>query len=136
MPANWEPLASQTVSEVISPTKIREVEQITARALPSRVVFYVRLPDILQDPVNTAEIVGLWADWINEVAATPGVVGVTWVQDIDTSDQLEDTIVLTVASSSGTLTADVTVRDIGPGSSTYKRQVDTARAALNQIEAG
>lgn len=134
MPATWEPIASETVTEVVTPTLTREVEQIVARAAPSGIVFYVRLPDILQDPVNTAEIVGIWAGWMNELGATPGVLSVSWVQDIDATDQVVDTLRTEVASSSGRLSATLTLRT-EDNVSTWQTQIAAARATLDQIEA-
>lgn len=135
MASNFEILASARVSEYVSPTVSQDVLEVTARALPSGIVFYVRFPPVIDDPVNIAEITGTWAGWLNELNATPGVVSVSWIQDIDASDQIRDRLSVTIDSTDGRM--QFTRDDIPLSDSVAQWQAAVAktRAQLDAIEA-
>ena len=135
MASSYEILFSETVPETVTPTIITNVEQITARALPSNIVYYVRLPDILQDPQNTADILDVWAGWLNQLATTPGVRAVVWVQDVDASDMVVDTLDITVASTSGKMQVTLTGVPTEETVSQWQARVRTTRDALDALEA-
>ncbi len=134
MASNWEPVASETVPEQVTPTEIRNVDQQAGRALPSGIVYYVRFSSVIDDPENVDQIMGIWADWLNELNATPGVVSVTWVQDIDSSDQTVDTLSIVVDSSNNSLQT-VTLNNVPTEESVsqWQARVSSARAALDKI---
>lgn len=101
MAASYEILASESTVELLGDTTLKDVLEITARSLPSGVVFKVRFPPVINDPGTIATVLGAWGDEYNDLSATPGVVGVAFRQDIDGSDQLKDKLVLTIDSTSG-----------------------------------
>ena len=132
--ANWEPVASETLPEQVTPTEIRNVDQVTGRALPSGIIYYVRFTSVIDDPANVDAIMSVWAGWLNELNATPGVVSVTWVQDINASDQVVDTLTIVVDSTTNALLT-ATLNDVPTEEnvSQWQQRVADARAALDQI---
>ncbi len=118
----------------MTPTEIRNVDQQAGRAIPSGIVYYVRFSSVIDDPENVNEIMGIWADWLNELNATPGVVSVTWVQDINASDQSVDTLTIVVDSSNDSFRT-VTLNDVPTEESVseWQARVASARAALDKI---
>jgi len=132
---NYEILASESVEEPVGPTGTREMLQITARAKQSGVAYIVRLPPIISDPESVAVILSAWADEVNDIAAQPGVVSVSWVQDINAQDMYEDKITLVIDSSSGRMqiTRDDIPLEWYPAR--MKEEIAKTRAELDAIEA-
>ncbi len=135
MADNYEILASETVPEQVTPTLTRQVDQVTARALPSGIVFYVRYTSVIDDPENVHEIETIWAGWLNELNATPGVVSVQWIQDIDESDQVVDTLNITVDSSSGKMQTTLIGVPTEETVAQWQARVAAARKGLDAVEA-
>lgn len=135
MAGNYQVVASQSTVEVIDNTNAQEVLEITAQAQPSGVVYSVRFPPIIADPDSIAGILGAWADWYNQLAATPGVVAVQFTQNINAANQLEDGMAVTVASSSGKMRFtryDIPLTDTV---AEWQQAVAETRAQLDAIEA-
>jgi hypothetical protein len=133
--ANYAILASESTTETHAGAELRNVFQITAQAVPSGIVFHRRFPPSINDPENIDTILSIWAGWLNELNATPGVVSVQWVQDINAADEIQDRLVVTIDSTDGVMR--FTREDI-PLSDTvaeWQAAVAQTRAQLDAIEA-
>jgi len=135
MAADYEIVASQSTVEVLDGATAVNVIEISARAVPSNVVFSVRFPPAISDPASISGILAVWAGWYNELAATPGVVAVQFTQNINAANQLVDGMAVTISSTSGRM--NFTRYDI-PLSGTvaqWQEAVAETRAQLDAIEA-
>jgi hypothetical protein len=101
---NYDPLSSQSVVELISPTETAEREQVTARAKPSGVVYSVRFPPALFTPEAVNDLLSVQADFYNRLAAHPYVVGIAELQDIGVNNEIVDKLLVTISSTNGEFT--------------------------------
>lgn len=134
MASNYEILAGENTVELLGATDVQDVYEVTARALPSNAVFHVRFPPVLDDPANIADILGVWAGWYNDAAALPGVVGVTTLQDVDASGQINDLNEITVRSASGKTHQTISVTGEDLGTPKVAAAVEQAVAQLDALE--
>lgn len=101
MAGNYEVLAGESTVELVGATDVRDVQQITARAIPSGVVFHMRFTPAEYKPAIVQGLTSSFADQFNNLAAMPHVVGVATIQDIDGVGQIVDKLLITISSSSG-----------------------------------
>lgn len=134
--ANYEPLAGEHTVELLGATDVQDVYQVTARAIPSGVVYHVRFPPVIQDPTTVSVVLTEWATQYNALAAVPGVVGVSTLQDVDAAGQLNDITQITVSSATGRFTAVIEDPNFGAVDSRVMDEINTTIANLNAIEAG
>lgn len=134
MARNYEPLSSEHTVELLGSTDVQDVFQVTARAIPSGVVYHVRFPPVIQDPETIEVVLTEWATQYNALRNLPGVVGVGTLQDVDASGQLNDVTQITVSSDSGKLTQTIDDPNFGAVDDRVRAEVDTAVAQLNAIE--
>lgn len=134
MASNYEILSGEHTVELLGTTDVQDVYQVTARSIPSNVVYHVRFPPIIDDPQSIDDILSEWAGWYNEAAALPGVVGVATLQDIDASGQINDLNEITVRSASGRLNQTISVPGTVIGTPELAPLVAAAVSTLNAIE--
>lgn len=116
MAASFTTLGSYATVQVVSATQVVDVLRITARTIPSGVVFTVNAPyrNIAAVPITQAHVtpaqvqdianvfVGPVADGIERMMGSGEVVAASSEQDIDASGLLVDYIAATVSYSPGT----------------------------------
>lgn len=134
MADNYELLSGEHTVELLGATDVQDVYQVTARSVPSGVVYHVRFPPVIQDATSVRDILAAWAGWYNDAAALPGVVGISTLQDVDLSGQLQDVNEVTVRSTSGKLTQTIAVSGEAMGTPKVAELVNAAVAQLNAIE--
>lgn len=133
MADNYDPLSSLTITEIISPTETAEREQITARAKPSGVVFSIRVPPILYDPVAVNDLLTAQADLFNRILAHGHVAGLSEIQDIGVSNEIVDHWLITVVSSNGEFSQQLDIPLPYAGEPQLFAQIDAAAANLDAI---
>lgn len=105
MAANYTVLSGLTTTELVGATATQDVELYTVQAIPSGVVFYVRLlilPGFTEFEQSVFDsLAANLADLYNGIAAIPHVIGVSMYEDITPSNQITDRLVLTISSTSG-----------------------------------
>lgn len=108
MAGNYKVLSGLTTTELIGTTQTQDVELYTLQAMPSGVVFYVRIPNDLLDSNLLDSLASNEADLYNAIAAIPNVAAVSMFEDITPANQISDRLVLTIRSTSGrsTVTRD------------------------------
>jgi hypothetical protein len=134
--SSYEILSGEHTVELIGATDVQDVYQVTARVIPAGTVFHVRFTPVIDNPDSIRDILTVWAGWYNDIAALPGVVGVSNLQDIDASGQLNDIAEITVRSNSGRLSQTIAVGSDIVGTPKVAPLVASAVDALNAIEAG
>ena len=97
---------------------------------------YVEAPVIADGYSSTT--VGLtaasWSNAVEEVWGHPFVVGVQWVQVVNSSNQLEASVIVTVASSSGNSQANVTIPMAKLPANAYGDQIASLHGELDAAE--
>jgi hypothetical protein len=104
---NYQILAQQAVTEFIPPDKTRVLHEITAQAIPSGVVFPFRFKPVDYFPQGVDLTLHDVAQWLNKLAAHPGVVAVSLEHDVDGSNMIAVTWRVTVETPSGDSQDDV-----------------------------
>lgn len=95
-------ISSEQVTVLIPPNSTRTEQQVTAQATASGIVFLARfIAELYQYPDEVASSLNTLAQWFNDYAAVPGVAGISAVQEINSQNELEDKIDVTVVSTSG-----------------------------------
>lgn len=104
-------LSSHRTVELMTAQQTRDVYEVLAVAVYSNVYFQFRVPVALVDPVGggpdaasiraTADAIAVELD---SVYSQPNVVGVTYVQDVSATNQLEDLVEIYVQSDNGQAT--------------------------------
>ena len=120
--------------ERLGPTKTRPIRILTAIAKQSGVVYWIKvLNKDFTDSYLTQRNNTVAAE-MNTLAAKPGVVAVTVLEDTDGSDRFVQLVDVTVESSSGDSTALVRLSwDESMGSAGYTK-IANARKRLDQVE--
>lgn len=136
MAGDFEVLAGESTVELIGATDVQDVYQVTARALPSGVVYHVRFPPAINDPESIRVILGEWATQYNALVALPGVVGVSTLQDVDAAGQISDVTDVTVRSNSGRLSSTVEIKAFSVVDGNLTDLLAEAVVNLNKIEEG
>lgn len=127
-------ISSEPTVEVIPPNKVRPLRLITARSKPSGVVYFfaVRPPDFVASHVNL--IAHDIAQALNKLADKPGVIDITMEQSVNPTDTVGQKVIVTVESTSGDSSGDVTLTWSEMfGADGYKK-VATTRTQLDAIE--
>lgn len=134
MAANYTPLTSETTTEISPANTLIDVLSVAAQAIPSGIVFHVRFPPAINDPASVAGILSAWADEMNDINAQPGVVNVTWIQDIDANDQLVDRIAITIASDNGQMQQTVDDISLYDYPQPMKDKIAAVHSFLNSLQ--
>lgn len=123
MAANYDLVTSQSSIQVLSPTVVQDVVVATIQTKPSRVIASLWIPEAEWGTGGAAGVLANFADNIEQVMASPEVVGATSGQALDASGLLQSEITFTVgykpdgspfppATVDVTITAD-TLSDLG-----------------------
>lgn len=131
----FQVLGSERQIERLGPARTRPVWIVTCLAKESGVVYWLK---VLPTNYNTAYIAqrgGVVAEEMNTLAAKPGVLGVRVLEDTDPSDRLIQVVVVTVESSSGDSTDDVTLSWTEAQGVAGYTKVAATRKHLDAIEA-
>jgi hypothetical protein len=131
----YEVLASESTVELIGLTDVRDVQQVTARAIPSDIVYHVRFAGSEFTASDVPYFLGRFAGFYNALAAVPGVVGVSTFEDITAAGQLREMMQITVSSTSGRMSANIEEPDRLRTLAFTADLVAQLRAKLDQIEA-
>jgi hypothetical protein len=135
MAANFESLSGEHTVELLGLTDVQDVYQVTARSIPSNVVYHVRFPPVIQDPESISVILSEWATQYNALSALPGVVGVGTFQDVDASGQINDVTQITVRSDDGRFTQQIEDPNFGAVDDRVRAEVAAAVAQANALAA-
>lgn len=135
MAANFETLSGEHTVELLGLTDVQDVYQVTARSLPSNVVYHVRFPPVIQDAESVSVILGEWATQYNALAALPNVVGVATLQDVDASGQINDITQITVSSDDGRFTQTIEDPNFGAVDNRVRAEIAAAVAQVNALAA-
>lgn len=134
MAAQFKVVAQYPTVEFLGGTQTRDVNAVGAVTIPSGVYFEVRVPATSYGAtlVNAA-LSGPASDY-EELATYQNVAGVEWSQGTTTSGYLIDNVTITVQSTSGDSTAQITVpfSDLGP--KLHEPQIDALNKQLDAIE--
>jgi hypothetical protein len=131
----YEILAGEKTIELVGLADVNDVNQVTARAIPSDIVFHVRFKGNEFSSANVIYFLKRFAGYYNTLAELPHVVGAQVYEDITAAGQLRDMMEVTVASTSGVLTTTITETGIGRSLDYMQQQVNAAAANLDAIEA-
>ena len=132
----YEVLSSETTVELLGVSDVLDVQQVTARALPSNVVFHVRFSGPQFTPTDVAYFLGRFSGYFNALSAIPNVVGVTTFEDIDAAGQLQDMMQVTVRSDSGRMSSSLIEQSVGRSLGIMQEEVAQLVSTLDSIEAG
>ena len=95
-------LGSEQVTEILGPTTSEQVQEVTAQAVKSGVVFLARFPpELYIYPDEVALGLNQLAERFDEWSAIPGVAAIATGQDLNPANQLRDYTEITVVSTSG-----------------------------------
>lgn len=95
-------IGSEQVTEILGPTISQQVQEVTAQAVKSGVVFVARFPPELYIYPNEVQLgLNQLAERFDEWSAIPGVTSIATGQDLTPSNQLHDYTEITVTSTSG-----------------------------------
>lgn len=136
MAGDFEVLAAESTVELLGSTDVQDVYQVTARALPSGAVYHVRFPPAINDTESIRVILGEWATQYNALAALPGVVGVSTLQDVDASGQILDITEIVVSAPGGRITRTIEDRNFSYVSDAVKARVADTLAGLSALVSG
>lgn len=129
----YEVVAAVQTSELIGGTQVRDVQQVTVMAKPSGVTFPVRIPVDVFGPAAVHAAAEPIAEALNVLKADPRVASVTVSQDADAGGMLVDTANVTVLSTSGTLTAGVSIPLAAIAADEAEAEVAAAVANLDAV---
>jgi hypothetical protein len=139
----YELLSMEPTIQVLSPEIVLDAKRITARALPSGIVFSVfytappvTAPDRIEpDAARIARALAYWSDIWNANADVPGVLSIGMSQEVDAAGQLKDQVLVFVASTSGRSTDLVTLGPRNFMQPLFGEAVAASRARMDAIEA-
>jgi hypothetical protein len=109
--------------------------QVTAKAKPSGVVFYFRVTPANHTPAHVDASAKSIAQRLNAEVALPEVLGIRVEQDIDASNQVTQSVVGTIQSTSGDSTTEITEPWGSIFNSDFRDAAEAARDALDAVEA-
>ncbi len=137
-------LAAEPTLQVLSDDLVRDAQRVTAQAAQSQIVYSLTFAPYPTDPqgnvIWSSDAIDTqladWADKWNTNAQTPGVLGISLSQEVDATGALKDVALVTVSSTSGKSTTQLTLfpHDFFPD--TFPPRVEQARAQLDAVEAG
>lgn len=130
----YDVIGQETVTEFVPPQTTRQKHQVTAVAKPSGVVFVTRVASADWNANNLGLILHDLAVYMNKLAARPGVVSVDEQQDVNANNQLTNSFLVTVESSSGDGSADVRLTYGEAFGSDGYAKIQAARDKLDAIE--
>jgi hypothetical protein len=121
--------------EFLGGTQTQPVVAVGMTTKPSGIQAEFRVPQAGYSASLVAAAALGYADIYETLALQPWVVGVTWSQAPQPSGELADQVTITVASTSGNSTAQLTVlvNDLGPNDQDTK--INALHAELDNTEA-
>jgi len=140
MAAAYEFIGAEQVVELVPPASTQQVQQVTARATESGIVFLASFgPDYYARTADVAEYLAQLANGFDQFANVPGVVSIGTIQTINPANQLVNMIDVTVRSTSGKSTTTFewsypTVDFFAPVYSRFVAEVDRQIAVLDAVE--
>lgn len=134
----FDVLASEPSLELLSPTETESVVLVTAQAKPSGIVYQARISEAIWNAQGfvsaAADILEGRAVFMNKLAEMPETRGVSMVQDVNNANRLQDTLIITVQSDSGRLTADLPPIPFPTTLASVQGAIEAGAAKLNQLE--
>ncbi len=122
--------------ELLGIDDVQDVQAVKLEALPSHVVFTLRFLPEGYVPSLVASLSRQFAGYFNQMAAIPGVAGVSTFQDVNDADVLDDVMRIVVKSTSGKQTFPIEEHQFGRDLDLIAQEVAAKVAELDQIEAG
>ena len=95
----YEVLSSETTVELLGVSDVLDVQQVTARALPSNVVFHVRFSGPQFTPTDVAYFLGRFSGYFNALSAIPNVVQLSRSRCNRTARQIPSEAICAIAMS-------------------------------------
>src|SRR5690349_1205094 len=105
MAETWEFVSAVPTEQLLGGGKTQDVQQVTARAIPSGVQFSTVVAQVDYKPDTLGIILSTIAQAINKANAVPGVADVNLYQDVNNQGQFVNKLDVTVESSSGNSSA-------------------------------
>jgi hypothetical protein len=136
MPDTYTIVASVADVQLVTPTETETVQRISAQAHPSEVVFSINIGASIYTPENVQSLFETYAASFNWVAAQPHVRAVWTGQGVTPANQLEETMTILVASSSGVSTTEIHGSYLLVDQRRAQAAIDAAVATMDAIEAG
>lgn len=134
MADTFEVVTQYPTLEFLGGTQTQDVMAIGYRSKATGVYFEVRIPRKGYTPANVKSTGIGYTGTIDAVMAAEGVVGGEWTQTPTASGELQDNLVLTVASDSGNSTAQLVVPFAGLAPTLTDPKVAALRKQLNDAE--
>lgn len=135
MADTYDVLYQYPTVEFLGGTKTRDVMAVGYQTKPHGVVFEARIPrNIYSAKEVNSEGIG-YSGEIESVFQQPGVADATWAQTANAAGFLIDELVLTVESTSGDSSAQLTVPFSQMAPETLAPKVKALRAELDAAEA-
>lgn len=96
MAANYNLVTSQSTIQVLSPTVVQDVVAVTIQTVPSLVIATLWVTKEAWDAGTTSNILTAFAANIEQIMASPNVVGATEGESLDASGLLQTEITFVV----------------------------------------
>ena len=133
---NHRIFATHRTVEFVGGARTIEVKEIEVFTIPSNIYFEFRQPIELQIQASIDARATLYAGLLEDVAASPEVIALAYVQDVSVTNQLEDLVNIYVESSTGR-SSDFFTQPLGlleasivaPKIVALQRQLDAEEAA-------
>jgi hypothetical protein len=97
----YKSIATREDIEFLGGTQTRAVAAVSAVTIPHNVYFEVRILRSVYTAAVAGNVLQAWAALLEQAFAVPGVGGLAWSQVPQLSGELQDTITVTVESTSG-----------------------------------
>lgn len=142
--ASYQILGGEPTIKILSADLVRDAQRYTAQASESGIVYSLLFSPwptdeqgnvIWTDAAIQSEL-SYWAGIWDTNAAVPGVLGIGLSQDVNAAGQLTDVALVTVSSSSGVSTGQISLPPVHFLPANFAANVRDARARLDAVEAG
>lgn len=134
MADSFEILGAVGTVELVGGTKTQPVRQVTARAIPSAVIFTLVVAASDYTPQKIPLIFGTVADALNKCSEVPGVETINVYQDVNDAGQFVNKVDVGVTSSSGNSDETISVPYGSIFDDRFASLVGKARANMDAIE--
>lgn len=123
--------------QIASPTETVDVMVVWVRSTPSGVTFPLRIPDNQYSAAVATSLANTYSATIERWLTHPGIVGISFTEDVNPAGDLSDNFVFVVSSTSGNSTRNVVLSMLYLLYETAVYPVtDAVRADLDALEAG
>lgn len=105
----WEKIGAVSTLKIVSGTQTIDAVRMTVRELTYGVTFSFTVARKVYDELGWQALAGEYAAKVEAVGSFAGTQGITYIQDVNGSQELVDELIVTVGTDDGLVSVDVEI---------------------------